>query len=117
MPHCPPPMGISLTRRRLLQAALGGAAGLVAWHQGWSHLRSAAAQKDTPTGQMTWAIHVTLCVAFSPKSSCDRVQNAEASLVPAFDDVICSRLRSMDIGDIEGVVATITSDGTVSSPM
>jgi peptide/nickel transport system substrate-binding protein len=60
MPHCLTPMDTSLTRRRLLQAALGGAAGLVAWHQGWPRLRSAAALKDTPTGQMTWAIHVTL---------------------------------------------------------
>src|SRR4029450_5128987 len=53
-------MDTSLTRRRLLQGTLGGAAGLVAWHQSWPHLRSAAAQKNTPSGQMTWAIHVTL---------------------------------------------------------
>src|SRR5262245_65769240 len=53
-------MDTSLTRRRLLQGTLGGAAGLVAWHQSWPHLRSPAAQKNTPTGQMTWAIHDTL---------------------------------------------------------
>ena len=60
MAHNPPPMNPSLTRRRLLQGTLGGATGLVAWHQGWPRLQSAAAQKNTPSGQMTWAIHVTL---------------------------------------------------------
>jgi len=53
-------MDTSLTRRRWLQASLGGAAGLIAWYQGWPHLQRAAAQKHTPSGQMTWAIHVTL---------------------------------------------------------
>src|SRR5262245_11903837 len=56
----PPLMDTSLTRRRVLQGTLGGAAGLVAWHQGWPRLQSAAAQKDTLSGRMTWAIHVTL---------------------------------------------------------
>jgi peptide/nickel transport system substrate-binding protein len=60
MPHIPQPMDTSLTRRRWLKGALGGAAGLVAWHQGWPRLQRAAAQRDTPSGQMTWAIHVTL---------------------------------------------------------
>jgi peptide/nickel transport system substrate-binding protein len=60
MPHALPPMDTSFTRRRLLQGTLGGAAGLVTWHRGWPRLQSAAAQKNTPSGQMTWAIHVTL---------------------------------------------------------
>ena len=50
----------SLTRRRLLQGTLSGAAGVLAWHQGWPHLRMALAQKGEPSGQMTWAIHVTI---------------------------------------------------------
>src|SRR5439155_26459656 len=52
--------GTSLTRRRLLQGTLGGTAGLLAWHQGWPHLSTALAQKSAPSGQMTWAIHVTI---------------------------------------------------------
>ena len=60
MSHKRPPMETSLTRRRVLQGTLGGTAGLVAWHQGWPRLQSAAAQKHTPSGQMTWAVHVTL---------------------------------------------------------
>ena len=51
---------ISLSRRRLLQGAFSGAAGVYAWHQGWSPLRTARAQKGEPSGQMTWAIHVTI---------------------------------------------------------
>lgn len=50
----------SLTRRRLLQSALSGTAGALAWHQGWPHLRMAQAQKGEPKGQMTWAIHVNI---------------------------------------------------------
>ncbi len=58
--HHPSQAGISLTRRRLLQGTLGGTAGLLAWHQGWPHLRTAWAQKGAPSGQVTWAIHVTI---------------------------------------------------------
>lgn len=50
----------SLSRRRVLQGALRGLAGLAAWHQGWPRMRRAIAQKLTPSGQMTWAIHVTI---------------------------------------------------------
>ncbi len=52
--------GIFLTRRRLLQGTLGGTAGLLTWHQGWPHVHTALAQKGEPSGQMTWAIHVTI---------------------------------------------------------
>jgi peptide/nickel transport system substrate-binding protein len=60
MSHNPTSMNGSLNRRRWIQVALGGVGGLVAWHQGWPRLQRAAAQKETPSGQMTWAIHVTL---------------------------------------------------------
>ncbi|HEY5864449.1 MAG TPA: hypothetical protein VI542_02690, partial [Candidatus Tectomicrobia bacterium] len=60
MPYNLPSTEASLTRRRVLQGTLGGTAGLVAWYQGWPRLQNAAAQKHTPSGQMTWAIHVTL---------------------------------------------------------
>src|SRR5262252_8088647 len=49
-----------LTRRRLVQGALSGTAGVLAWYQGWPHLRTEQAQKGEPSGQMTWAIHVTI---------------------------------------------------------
>jgi peptide/nickel transport system substrate-binding protein len=60
MPHDNAPLPTPVTRRRLFQSALSGAAGVAAWYQGWPHLRSAAAQKQAPSGQMTWAIHVTI---------------------------------------------------------
>src|ERR671922_70169 len=50
---------LSLTRRRFLKA-VSGAAGVLAWRQGWPHLSTALAQKGAPSGQMTWAIHVTI---------------------------------------------------------
>jgi peptide/nickel transport system substrate-binding protein len=57
---------IALTRRRFLSAA-PGAAGVLAWHQSWPHLPTALAQKGAPSGQMTWAIHVTIApVWFDP---------------------------------------------------
>jgi hypothetical protein len=60
MPHDNAPLPTPVTRRRLFQSALSGAAGVAAWYQGWPQLRSAAAQKQAPSGQMTWAIHVTI---------------------------------------------------------
>jgi peptide/nickel transport system substrate-binding protein len=50
----------SLNRRRFLQSAAGGAAGLAAWFQGWPRVMAAPAPKGEPSGQMTWAIHVTI---------------------------------------------------------
>ena len=60
MPHDVPQPLLTLTRRRLLQTTLGSAAGLTMWHQGWAPLRRAMAQHTTPSGQMTWALHVTV---------------------------------------------------------
>src|SRR5712691_5155160 len=48
-----------LTRRRFL-GAVRGAAGVLAWHQGWPHLRTAMAQKAESSSQMTWAVHVNI---------------------------------------------------------
>jgi peptide/nickel transport system substrate-binding protein len=52
--------GSSLSRRRFLQGTVGGIAGLAAYLQGWPRLTAAPAKKDAPSGQMTWAIHVTI---------------------------------------------------------
>jgi peptide/nickel transport system substrate-binding protein len=56
----PSPLLTSLTRRRFLQGTIGGVAGFSAWLQGWPRSTAAPAQKDEPSGQMTWAIHVTI---------------------------------------------------------
>ena len=50
----------SVSRRRFLQGTMGGMAGLTAWFHGWRSLTAAPAKKDEPSGQMTWAIHVTI---------------------------------------------------------
>src|SRR2546427_4822393 len=60
MIHKPQHRMTSLSRRRLLQGTLSGVAGLAAWHQGWPWLRTAAAQKRAPSGQMTWAVHIQI---------------------------------------------------------
>ncbi|HEY7496790.1 MAG TPA: ABC transporter substrate-binding protein, partial [Candidatus Tectomicrobia bacterium] len=47
------------SRRWLLQNTLRGVAGWAAW-QSWPSRHLALAQKGAPTGQMTWAMHITL---------------------------------------------------------
>ena len=60
MPYDPPHVKDSLTRRRFMQSSVGGAVGLTAWLQGWPRLSAAPAAKNEPSGQMTWAVHVTI---------------------------------------------------------
>jgi peptide/nickel transport system substrate-binding protein len=60
MTWSPSPLLTSLTRRLFLQSALSGVAGFSAWLQGWPPSMAAPAKKDEPSGQMTWAIHVTI---------------------------------------------------------
>jgi peptide/nickel transport system substrate-binding protein len=55
-----PGVRTSLSRRRFLQGTMASVAGMAAWLQGWSPLMAAPAQKDEPSGQMTWAVHVTI---------------------------------------------------------
>jgi peptide/nickel transport system substrate-binding protein len=55
-----PDVVIPLNRRRLLQGTLAGAAGLRTWLHGWPRLLAAPATPGGPSGQMTWAAHVTL---------------------------------------------------------
>ncbi len=57
-------MGMPLARRRFLQGTIGGVAGLAAWLQGWPRLMAAPAKKDEPSGQMTWAVHVTIATTW-----------------------------------------------------
>lgn len=60
MTNSPSQMLASLTRRRFLQGTISGVAGFSAWLQGWPRSMAAPAKKDEPSGQMTWAIHVTI---------------------------------------------------------
>ena len=60
MRHKPQHLMMSLTRRRFLQSTLSGVVGLAAWQQGWPRLRTAAAQKRSPSGQITWALQVQI---------------------------------------------------------
>src|SRR5687767_11205387 len=60
MPHRPINLITSVSRRRFLQGTVAGIAGLPAWLHGWRPLMAAPAKKDEPSGQMTWAIHVTI---------------------------------------------------------
>jgi peptide/nickel transport system substrate-binding protein len=60
MTHRPTHLSTYVTRRRFLQSAMGGVAGVSAWLQGWPRLMAAPAQKNEPSGQMTWAIHITI---------------------------------------------------------
>jgi peptide/nickel transport system substrate-binding protein len=47
------------SRRWFLQQTLAGMAGWATW-RGWPSRHHAIAQKGSPTGQMTWAMHITL---------------------------------------------------------
>lgn len=58
-PHTPDGM-TPLTRRHVLQGALAGAAGVSTWLHGWPRLQTASAQHGGPSGQMTWAAHITI---------------------------------------------------------
>jgi ABC-type transport system substrate-binding protein len=59
--HLVPTMAcLTRTRRHFLQGTMTGAAGLAAWLHGWTRLAGAAAGKHELSGQMTWAIHVTM---------------------------------------------------------
>jgi peptide/nickel transport system substrate-binding protein len=50
----------SVTRRHFLGGTVVGATGLAAWLHPWPRLAAAAARKHEPSGQMIWAIHVTM---------------------------------------------------------
>jgi hypothetical protein len=58
--HDPSEVMTSLSRRRFLRGTMAGIAGVAAWLQGWAPRMAAAAQKDASSGQLTWAVHVTI---------------------------------------------------------
>ncbi|MGE3540652.1 MAG: ABC transporter substrate-binding protein [Candidatus Tectimicrobiota bacterium] len=94
------------TRRTFLQSTLAGAAGLAAWSQGWPQLRSAMAQKGTPSGQMTWAIHVTLAPSWLDPSETLALATPYMLLYPLHD----AMLKPMPGQDIAPSLATKWSE-------
>jgi peptide/nickel transport system substrate-binding protein len=60
MVHNPMQELSSLSRRRFLRGAVSGTTGLLAWYQAWPRLQTVLAQKVVPTGEMVWAVHVTI---------------------------------------------------------
>lgn len=76
------------TRRRFLQHTLGGAAGLAVWSQAWPQWPSAIAQKPAPSGQMTWAIHVTLAPSWLDPSETLALATPYMLLYPLHDALI-----------------------------
>lgn len=60
----PPHALLPHTRRRFLQGTVTGLTGMAAWLHGWPRTMAAAAKKDEPSGQMTWAVHVTIAPAW-----------------------------------------------------
>jgi peptide/nickel transport system substrate-binding protein len=79
---------LSLSRRRFLQNSAGGVAGLTAWLQAWPRLMAAPAAKDEPSGQMTWAMHVTIAPTwFDPAETPATI--TPFSLLYALHDAMC----------------------------
>jgi peptide/nickel transport system substrate-binding protein len=97
----------SLTRRRLLQGTVGGTAGLLAWHQGWPHLRTALAQKGAPSGQMTWAIHVTIAPTWFDPAETPGIITPFMFLYALHDALV----KPMPDGPISPCLATKWSEG------
>ena len=69
------------SRRWFLQQTLGGVAGWATWH-GWPSRHRAMAQKGAPTGQMTWAMHITLAPTWFDPAETGALQTPYICLVP-----------------------------------
>lgn len=54
------PIAPRLSRRSFLQTTTSGTAGLLTWQQGWGQPQRARAQQGQPSGQMIWALHITI---------------------------------------------------------
>jgi peptide/nickel transport system substrate-binding protein len=100
----------TLTRRHFVRGTLGGAAGVLAWHQGWAPLPTAQAQKEAPSGQMTWAIHVTLAPAWLDPSETLALATPYMLLYP-LHDALLKPMPGQDIAPSLATAWTESADG------
>src|SRR6266487_7015564 len=89
------------SRRRFLQRTLSGVAGWAMWH-GWPSRRLALAQKGAPTGQMTWAMHITLAPTWFDPAETGALQTPYLCLRALHDALV----KPMPDGHLSPCLAT-----------
>ncbi len=93
------------SRRRILQSTLSGVAGWAAWH-GWPTQHLAMAQKGNPTGQMTWAMHITLAPTWFDPGETGALQTPYICLRALHDALV----KPMPDGQMSPCLATKWSE-------
>src|SRR2546429_8642217 len=93
------------SRRRFLQQTLSGVAGWALWH-GWPSRHRALAQKGAPTGQMTWAMHITLAPTWFDPAETGALQTPYLCLRALHDALV----KPMPDGDMAPCLATKWSE-------
>ena len=89
------------SRRRFLQRTLSGVAGWALWH-GWPSRHRALAQKGAPTGQMTWAMHITLAPTWFDPAETGALQTPYLCLRALHDALV----KPMPDGHLSPCLAT-----------
>jgi ABC-type transport system substrate-binding protein len=89
------------SRRDVLQQTLWGVAGWATWH-GWPARRLALAQKGAPTGQMTWAMHITLAPTWFDPAETGALQTPYLCLRALHDALV----KPMPDGHLSPCLAT-----------
>ena len=89
------------SRREVLQQTWGGVAGWATWH-GWPSRHRALAQKGAPTGQMTWAMHITLAPTWFDPAETGALQTPYLCLRALHDALV----KPMPDGHLSPCLAT-----------